>query len=181
MKEKTFRMLKPGDKVHQVIVKNSQVVKNAVGGAETEFVVKEVKQIDFYNFQLVLNKLKVNINGEFYEDETTANNILVINVDGNSEIKRTEMESTDTLGIGINTTFYGTKKRELRDYIFSVLEVKREKAERIKREINKFLDNLQITAMEATHMNFKQEDEQERLEEEMAQEMDMELAASMAL
>ena len=108
MKEKTFRMLKVGDKIYRTMLTDSRVDKNAAGGAEMEFIVKEIEQLDFYTFRLTLNQLKVDYKNEFREDEDTKNRILVLEVDGNSSIKCVETKKKDPYGLAINNIFYCT-------------------------------------------------------------------------
>ena len=146
-----------------------------------EFIVKEIEQLDFYTFRLTLNQLKVDYKNEFREDEDTKNRILVLEVDGNSSIKCVETKKKDPYGLAINNIFYCTSKKQLAESVIKVIRLKQEKAKKIKEYAASVSNNLQIAAMEAAYMNFKEEEEQEKLEEEMAQEMDMELAASMAL
>lgn len=181
MKEKTFRLLKVGDKIYRTMLTDSRVNKNAAGGAEMEFIVKEIEQLDFYTFRLTLNQLKVDYKNEFREDEDTENRILVLEVEGNSSIKCVETKKKDPYNLAINNIFYCTSKKQLAESVNKVIRLKQEKAKKIKEYAVSVLNNLQIAAMEAAYMNFKEEEEQEKLEEEMAQEMDMELAASMAL
>ena len=172
--QKTFRTLKPGDRIYQTIFEDSHVNKNALGGAEHEFVVREIEQLDFYKFKLTLNKLKIHPNGEFYEDSETKNRILVINVEGNLSIQMFEGKKKDDIGLAINNIFYSTTKKELKETLFNMVEKRREKAEKLKNYARQISVNLWISRMEISCINTTKE-------EEMEQEMDMEEAASMAL
>ena len=47
--EKTFRLVKVGDKIYQTTIEDSQVKKDAAGNASVEFIVKEIEEVDFYH------------------------------------------------------------------------------------------------------------------------------------
>ena len=174
--EKTFRMLKVGDRIYRTTIKNSEMQKNAIGGAEHEYIVKEIEQVDFYTFKLTLNRLKVTYDGKFIEDEDTKNSILVIQVDGNSSLKIQALDASigDTFGLNINNVFFSTSKILLKEHLLGLVAQKRETANKLKALATKLYDNLWLVGLEASHINTTKE-------EEMQQEMDMMEAATMAL
>ena len=172
--EKTFRMLKVGDRIYQTTIKNSEVNKNAIGGAEYEYIVKEIEQLDFYTFKLTLNRLKVRYDGKFVEDEDTKNSILMLEVDGNSSLKIIPIQPEDKFGLDINAIFYSTTKMELKEHLLNLVAQRREEANRLKTLATKLYDSLWLVGLEVSHINTTKE-------EEMQQEMDMMEAATMAL
>ena len=180
--EKTFRLVKVGDKIYQTTIEDSQVKKDAAGNASVEFIVKEIEEVDFYHRRLIMNKLKLKVasGGKFVyaETEETKNSVLIIEVENNSSLKTDSIGKEDSYGLTIDKIFYSPTKTSLKEHIFKIFNYRGGKAEILRNLCNKIISRLQVSAMEVGMINTADE---EKMFEEMNEEMDLEMAASMAL
>ena len=180
--EKTFRLVKVGDRIYQTTIEDSQVKKDAAGNVSVEFIVKEIEEVDFYHSRLIMNKLKLELADDrkfvYVETEETKNSVLIIEVENNSSLKTVSIGKEDSYGLTIDKIFYSPTKTSLKEHILGIFNYRAGKAEILKNLCNKITSRLQVSAMEVGMISTADE---EKMFKEMNEEMDLEMAASMAL
>lgn len=161
--EKTFRMLNVGDVIYQAEIKNSQLQKNGGGISYNGYLIKEKKEISFYQIEFVITKLKFNysreMKGTLSKTEIAGDKDITIQVVGNNQTKRVDTKEEDEFDININQIFYSTTKTALKECLTDVLHKKDEYAEKLKKKIDHILGCIMISSIELTTIDTKDEEE----------------------
>ena len=161
--EKTFRMLNVGDVIYQAEIKDSQLQKNGGGISYNGYLIKEKKEITFYEIEFVITKLKFNysreMKGTLSRTEIAGEKDITIQVVGNNQIKRVDTKEEDEFDININQIFYSTTKTALKECLIDVLHKKDEYAEKLKKKIDHILGRIMVSSIDLTAIDTKDEEE----------------------
>ena len=176
---KTFRMVKVGDRIYKASIKDSVFVQDGAGGVAFEYVVKEVEQIDFYTFRFTLVRLKIKLNQnrdfEYTSEEDTGSKPITLVADGNNQIKVVSESNDSGNGLyNIDGTYFATTKTKLKNTLIGLIESCQGRADEIKTKASTISNRMYICTLKASSINT-------RKEIEMEETVNLEEAASMAL